>query len=109
MEEARDMFKAMRSPKEVLEALQRRYNPDVTAQDVYNLKAKIARMDSRQAVQAEGTETQMPETPQMLRTDEAGPPTDPRLMEQAPMQQAPMLAVEGPKRARKCQCTCCDH
>jgi len=109
MEEARELFKAMRSPKEVLEALQRRYNPDVTAQDVYNLKAKIARMDSRQAAQVGGPEAQMPKTPEMLRTDDAGPPTDPRLMEQAPMQQAPMLAVEGPKSAGKCQCTCCDH
>ena len=102
MEEAKAMFKDVRSPKEVLDVLQRRWNPDVTAQDVYNLKAKIARMDSRQATQA--GQTEMPETPQMLRADEPGPPTDPRLMEQTPAQE-----VEGSKKAGKCQCTCCDH
>ena len=102
VEEARVMFKDMRTPKEVLEVLQRGWNPDVTAQDVYNLKAKIARIENRQAAQ-EG-EVGAPETPQMLRTEESGPPTDPRLMEQAPMQE-----VGEPERAGKCQCTCCDH
>ena len=40
--EAKRMFGEGRGPKEVLEVL-RRWNASVTAQDVYNLKAKIAR------------------------------------------------------------------
>ena len=107
VEEARAMFKEMRTPKEVLEVLQTRWNPDVTAQDVYNLKAKIARMDNRQATQ-NGEIHPPPATPQMLRPEEEGPPTDPRLMEEAPMQ-APVPEGEGSGRAGKCQCTCCDH
>lgn len=46
VEEARRAFKDGRTPKQVLELLQRQYNPAVTAQDVYNLKAKINRIDN---------------------------------------------------------------
>lgn len=46
MDEARIAFRQGRSPKEVLELLQRMFNPTVTAQDVYNLKAKITRADT---------------------------------------------------------------
>lgn len=42
---ARGMFEQGRAPKEVLEEL-RRWNAAVTAQDVYNLKAKIAREEN---------------------------------------------------------------
>ena len=44
MEEAKGAFEAGRTPKEVLGGL-RRWNGAVTAQDVYNLKAKISRRD----------------------------------------------------------------
>ena len=46
VEEAKNAFKAGRSPKQVLEMLQQQYNSAVTAQDVYNLKAKINRIDN---------------------------------------------------------------
>lgn len=109
MEEAKDMFKDSRSPKEVLEVLQRRWNPDITAQDIYNLKAKIARLESRAALQF----NEIPETPQGSRLEDLDTPTDPRLMAQPlPMPQqptAPMQEGEVPRMAGKCQCTCCDH
>ena len=109
MEEAKEMFKDARSPKDVLEVLQRRWNPDVTAQDVYNLKAKIARLEGRQA-----TQNGAPSTPPVSRPEDMDPPTDPRLMDQPP---PPLpLPLTGPPqegealgRVGKCQCTCCDH
>lgn len=106
MEEAKEMFKDSRSPKDVLEVLQRRWNPDVTAQDVYNLKAKIARLEGRQAAQ-NGT----PSTPPMGRPEDMETPTDPRLMDQPPPLPLPAPEQDGvaPRRAGKCQCTCCDH
>ena len=44
---ARDAFEAKRSPKQVLELLQQNFNPAVTPQDVYNLKAKITRESAK--------------------------------------------------------------
>lgn len=100
LEEARDMFHMGNSPKEVLEFLQERWNPNITAQDVYNLKAKIARVTSRQL-----TEGQTAQTPQSAFIDQQlGPPTDPRLLEHD-MAVRKNLEHQKPK----CQCTCCDH
>ena len=65
---ARDAFEDKRSPKQVLELLQQQFNPAVTPQDVYNLKAKITRES------AKNTPTQI--TTQRTDTDI---PTDPAL------------------------------
>ena len=100
LEEAREMFQMGRSPKEVLEQLQRSWNPDITAQDVYNLKAKIARIVSKQLAEGE-----TPQSPQPASIDQHfGPPTDPRLLEH---DQAMRQSLENQKP--RCQCTCCEH
>ena len=98
MEEAKQMFQVGRSPKEVLDHLQRRWNPDVTAQDVYNLKAKIARLASKQLA-----ESQLPQTPMPAAPEQMDPPTDPRLLEQDP------IAPNTKNKRSACQCTCCEH
>lgn len=67
-EAARLAFEAKRSPKQVLELLQQQFNPSVTAQDVYNLKAKITRSESAKSTPAK----------LMQRTD-PDIPTDPAL------------------------------
>ena len=72
VEEARRAFKEGRTPKQVLESLQRLFNPAVTAQDVYNLKAKINRIDNPATAASSLTS----------KTDEAGIPTDPELQMQ---------------------------
>lgn len=101
VEEARQAFKAGRSPKQVLELLQQQYNPAVTAQDVYNLKAKINRIDNSATA-----------SPLTSRT-EADIPTDPSLHMQSSTQTLlpgsphPLNGVVS--AAHKCQCTCCDH
>ena len=74
VEEARLAFKAKRSPKQVLELLQQRYNPAVTAQDVYNLKAKINRIDNSATASALTSRT------------EPDIPTDPALQLHSPYQ-----------------------
>ena len=74
VEEARQAFKASRTPKQVLELLQQQYNPAVTAQDVYNLKAKINRIDN-------------PATASSLTSkSEVDIPTDPSLQMQSSYQ-----------------------
>lgn len=65
VDEARHAFRVGRSPKQVLEMLQHRYNPAVTAQDVYNLKAKINRIDKP------GPPTDMQRTDPDIPTDPA--------------------------------------
>ena len=67
VEDARQAFKAKRSPKQVLELLQQQYNPAVTAQDVYNLKAKINRVDNAAT------------TPTLTSRTDPDIPTDPSL------------------------------
>lgn len=101
VEEARQAFKAGRSPKQVLELLQQQYNPAVTAQDVYNLKAKINRIDNSATA-----------SPLTSRT-EADIPTDPSLHMQSSTQTllpgSPHILNGVVSAAHKCQCTCCDH
>ena len=75
VEEAREAFKAKRSPKQVLELLQQQYNPAVTAQDVYNLKAKINRIDNPTTT-----------TSTLTSRTEADIPTDPSLQMQSSYQ-----------------------
>ena len=55
-EAARQAFEEKRSPKQVLDLLQQQFNPAVTAQDVYNLKAKISRATSAKSTPAKITQ-----------------------------------------------------
>ena len=105
MEEAKELFQMGKSPKEVLEHLQSRWNPDVTAQDVYNLKAKIARLTSKQL--AGGPHHQTPQSiavDQQMDHQQYGPPTDPRLLEH---DHTVRESINNQKP--RCQCTCCEH
>ena len=116
VEVARQAFNDKKSPKQVLELLQQQFNPDVTAQDVYNLKAKINRSDSAKSTPAK----------QLTQRTEPEIPTDPALQ----MQGMTMLEeiscsrqADGPidpsaglngnpsgeAGAHKCACKCCDH
>lgn len=127
-EAARQAFEEKRSPKQVLELLQQQFNPAVTAQDVYNLKAKISRVESAKNTPAKITQ----------RTD-FDIPTDPALHDPALQMhgktrttrqvQTPSLYVADPNqalhqlesassmpampadatRSHKCECKCCDH
>ena len=113
VEEAREAFRAGMSPKEVLELMRTRYNEAITAQDVYNLKAKIARMDQRAAAAASARESaphqsheqqeQAPQAPPPVAID---PNTDPMLQH---MQLNPTAATGGEGRAERCECDCCHH
>jgi len=67
-EAAKQAFEAKQSPKQVLELLQQQFNPAVTVQDVYNLKAKLGRAESARNTPAKITQ----------RTD-FDIPTDPAL------------------------------
>ena len=69
VEAARQAFNDKKSPKQVLELLQQQFNPDVTAQDVYNLKAKINRADSAKSTPAK----------QIMQRTDLEIPTDPAL------------------------------
>ncbi len=76
-EAARQAFDAKQSPKQVLDLLQKNYNPAVTAQDVYNLKAKINRTPAAPAAPAAPV---APTPAVMQRTIEPEDiPTDPAL------------------------------
>ena len=68
VETARMAFEDKQSPKKVLELLQRDFNPAVTAQDVYNLKAKIYRGVKDKAA-----------TPKITQRTDLDIPTDPAL------------------------------
>lgn len=111
VEEAREAFRAGMSPKEVLELMRTRYNEAITAQDVYNLKAKIARMDQRAAAAASARESaphqsheQQEQAPTPVAID---PNTDPMLQH---MQLNPTAATGGGEgRAERCECDCCHH
>ena len=72
-EAARFAFNNKQTPKQVLELLQKNFNPAVTAQDVYNLKAKITR-DA-----AKPLEQEVPEASHRPLTILSDIPTDPAL------------------------------
>lgn len=102
VEEARQAFKGGMSPKEVLELMRTRYNEAITAQDVYNLKAKIARADQKAvAGPAAATAT-------AAAVETAPPTTDPTT---DPLLQMQMVAPRpnGPAGAETCACQCCNH
>lgn len=119
-ESARKAFHDKQSPKFVLGMLQTNFNPAVTAQDVYNLKAKINREDETRAAQGLPPAGQITETTN--RMIEPDIPTDPALQmpgklrdcllqvgDQADTPIAALNLVQQPAAAHKCQCKCCDH
>ncbi|KAK4694956.1 hypothetical protein P7C71_g2701, partial [Lecanoromycetidae sp. Uapishka_2] len=85
-EAARKAFHDKQSPKFVLGLLQTNFNPAVTAQDVYNLKAKINREDEASVAQGGqglppvGPNTQMTNATNTT-TSEPEIPTDPALQQ----------------------------
>lgn len=95
VDEARRAFKQAVSPKEVLELLQSRYNPAITAQDVYNLKAKIIRTDQQasQNIGEVGNGTSREEV----------------VMDPALEIQGSIPSTGGETRMGKCACQCCHH
>jgi len=123
---ARRAFAASKSPKEVLDLLQHGWNDAVTAQDVYNLKAKIVRTsEGGKGTPGNSAVRVGPSLP-------VDPPMDPALNDDLSMNgqlvnsgsaqvarmQAPgegLGSMEDPVEvseapaARKCECTCCDH
>ena len=114
VEAARQAFNDKKSPKQVLELLQQQFNPDVTAQDVYNLKAKINRADSAKSTPAK----------QIMQRTDLEIPTDPALqgmiyfddwsiLEPADKSIDPASTMDtdasGRPPGHKCTCTCCDH
>ena len=128
VEAAKGAFAGGSSPKEVLELL-KRWNPVVTAQDVYNLKAKITRKESGGGAR-KGTPLRAPQG--MGPTSEVGGNVngdgivDPALRMQDPsmegfshltaavaQMQEPgeggLNHANGEPSTRKCSCTCCDH
>ena len=97
VDEARQAFRDGRSPKEVLELMRTRYNEAITAQDVYNLKAKITRANQKAAATAAAavaveTKQQTPD-----------PTTDPMLQ----IQMVP--PTNGVTEVEACACQCCHH
>ncbi len=105
VEDARQAFKAGMTPKDVLELVRTRYNEAITAQDVYNLKAKIARMEQKAAAAATATAA--------LETAPSSPPppppcdpnTDPLLQQM----QLPAPVTNGETGPEACTCQCCNH
>lgn len=119
---ARRAFGEGRSPKEVLDLLKQNFNAAITAQDVYNLKAKIARLEHPE------------KTPKKGRVGSGGAgdmSLDPALETQGGVERmglqgtaqvARMHDVDqtcgtnhtmqdsaGQERTQKCSCTCCEH
>lgn len=114
MEEVRQAFKTGLGPKQVWEFVKERWNPSITVQDVYNLKAKISRADQGIVKKGRGRKSQ---------STEVETPTDPLLLQQSRPQPDPAPQVDsalgttsenrvkapGEKRADPCPCQCCDH
>lgn len=103
VEEARQAFKRGMSPKEVLELMRTRYNEAITAQDVYNLKAKIARADQKAAAGAAAAAAAA-----AVAVETTSPTTDPTT---DPLLQMQMVAPEpnGEAGVETCACQCCHH
>ena len=131
VEAAKRAFDEGRSPKDVLEVL-RVWNPVVTAQDVYNLKAKINRKDGGGNGGGTGEKGTLSNRTGKKRSvaakatgDAAGEgdgTVDPALRAQdafghltaavAQMQdtaQGALALPNGQPSSRKCACTCCEH
>ena len=125
---AKEAFNGGSSPKEVLELL-KRWNPVVTAQDVYNLKAKITRKESGGGAR-KGTPLKGPQgagstsgnggmgngdgiVDPALRMQEPGMEGFSHLTAAVAQMQEPgggdMNQTNGQPSTRKCSCTCCDH
>lgn len=105
VEEARQAFKEGSSPKEVLVLMRMRYNDAITAQDVYNLKAKIARTDQKAAAAASAAAAANAATAAIeTNPPDADPATDPML--QMPTDDPGTKREAGPGT---CACQCCDH
>lgn len=114
MEEVRQAFRSGLGPKNVWEFVKARWNPSITVQDVYNLKAKISRADQGVVKKGRGRKSQ---------STEVETPTDPLLLQQSRPQPEPMPQIDsasgatsenrvktsGENGAGSCPCQCCHH
>jgi hypothetical protein len=114
MEEVRQAFKTGLGPKQVWEFVKERWNPSITVQDVYNLKAKISRAEQGVMKKGRGRKSQ---------STEVDPPTDPLLLQQPQPLPDPMPQVDSALEATSenrikapiesgasgCACQCCNH
>ena len=130
--EARRMFSEGRGPKEVLEIL-KRWNQSVTAQDVYNLKAKIVREADGGTTRAKGKTIGdggnvthimngiRGQSGEIVAVDPALQAQSRGLAPAARMQDVTMedssaavlmngtMESAAPQQKGKCDCKCCDH
>lgn len=106
MDEVRIAFKNNRASKEVLEMVKERWNPDITAQDVYNLKAKLARIDQGLVKKVGNSKGVIKNVTDATAND---PPMDPMLQQMQPVVPvAPASTVVG-TQTEGCACQCCEH
>lgn len=132
VEEAKRLFGEGRGPKEVLEVL-KRWNASITAQDVYNLKAKIAREKEggggggggkgrarkvgagENDAQVEGSMAVDPALQQQNGGSSSGGTAPAARMQDLDMQHevgvngAAAAAVAVSAQREKCECKCCEH
>ena len=124
VEAAKQAFGDGRTPKEVLELL-KAWNDAVTAQDVYNLKAKISRRDgggsrgkgAQRAGRVQGQSQEDGTVDPALRAQDpdvgglqglqAAVAQMQDLNQVKAMETLPLANEQGP--ARRCACTCCEH
>lgn len=106
MNEVRDAFNDGLGPKGVLDLVKAKWNPDVTAQDVYNLKAKIARIDSGQVKKGGGAKGRANKEVVVADNNQEELPMDP-LLQQSSI--AVATSTPAPNRTEACKCTCCHH
>lgn len=125
VDEAKRLFAEGRGPKEVLEVL-RRWNESVTAQDVYNLKAKIAREKEgggkgrvrkagagESGAQVIGDVAVDPALQQESGGASNGGPAPAARMQDVAMQDGMGVNEAAPAtasgRGGRCECKCCEH
>lgn len=106
IDEVRAAFKNGLGPKGVLELVKAKWNPDITAQDVYNLKAKIARIDSGQVRKGSNTKEGLKKEAIATGSNQEEPPMDP-LLQQSSVTVA--TSTQATNRTEACTCTCCHH
>lgn len=112
-DEIQEAFAAGQKAKQVLEVMKSRWNPRVTIQDIYNIKAKIARkakgtgnngLGGQVSNSEKSEDPQLPMDPVLLAEDQQ------RNLQQ---QQVPAVAstaeeIPGPV-TQVCTCQCCKH
>ena len=126
IEVVREAFKAGKSAKEITEIIQKGWNPAILSQDIYNLKAKLAREEKGivrkgRNYQADAADRKY----QAYASQKNKPPlldpnTDPILQNMVPPPPANMIPLHHTtvnasivpnvtEVVNGCSCQCCDH